>query len=65
MPVTDAQKRAQQKYNANNRKKRNLLMRYHAAKNFIKGFATEKQLKSIKELVDGRLSEVPGSKISD
>ena len=58
MSLTEAQKRAKQKYIENNRERTNYINDRSKAKNFILKKATEEDLKELEELIEKRKQAV-------
>lgn len=58
MSLTPAQKRANAKYQRTHKDKANFYNYKSKAKNFIKKFATEKDLKELQELIDTKKEEL-------
>ncbi|SEM46300.1 hypothetical protein SAMN05216431_10319 [Ligilactobacillus sp. WC1T17] len=58
MPLSDAQKKANQKWKAANKEKQKLYRYRSQAKKFIKDFATEKDLQDLEQLVAQRRKQL-------
>ena len=58
MAQTEAQKRAQKKYNEKNRASRNLGIAFQNAKAFIRKTDDVKKLKLLKSLIEYRIKEI-------
>ncbi|WP_204122488.1 hypothetical protein [Lacticaseibacillus mingshuiensis] len=58
MTQTDAQKRAQERYEADNRERRRYLTSRSTARSFIRSKATAEDLDELQKLIDQRRSEV-------
>lgn len=58
MPLSDARKKANQKWNAKNKDKTKIYVARSQARKFIKSYATIKDLDELLELIDDRRNEL-------
>ena len=58
MAQSEAQKKAQKKYDEENRQKRNYLARRSTARSFIRKNATEEDLQELEQLIAERRKEI-------
>ena len=55
MPISDARKKANQKWDEGNKERKNYLSWRSRAKSFITKAATEEDLKALRQMIDERL----------
>lgn len=58
MKTSEAQKRANAKWDSENRERRNYLSKRSSARGFIRNKATKEDLLELKEMIDEKLSEM-------
>lgn len=58
MSVSEAQKRASAKWEAQNREHRNYLSKRSSARGFIRNKATQEDLLELRDMIDEKLSEM-------
>ena len=58
MSVSEAQKRANAKWEAQNREHRNYLSKRSSARGFIRNKATQEDLLELRDMIDEKLSEM-------
>lgn len=58
MKTSEAQKRANAKWESENRERRNYLSKRSSARGFIRNKATQEDLLELREMIDEKLSEM-------
>ena len=60
MKTSEAQKRANAKWESENRERRNYLSKRSSARGFIRNKATQEDLLELRDMIDEKLSEMKG-----